>query len=129
MFKKLLLMGLVSGVLAGVAGLIYQRIYTNALGADFSTIAKPVNILVVCVLAGLLASIGYGLLTKWLPRAGEIIFNFLFAILTFASILGPFATKLPLEIEMPELFPGLTVPMHFFPALAWFTLKPLFIKK
>jgi hypothetical protein len=82
-----------------------------------------------CILAGLLASTGYGLLTKWLPRAGEIIFNFVLVILTFASILGPFATKLPLDIEMPELFPGLTVPMHFFPALAWFTLKPLFIKK
>ena len=129
MFKKLLLLGLVSGVLAGLAGLIYQKIYTNSLGADFSAIAKPVGIVIVSILAGLLASIGYGLLTKWLPRAGEIIFNFVLVILTFASILGPFATKLPLDIEMPELFPGLTVPMHFFPALAWFTLKPLFIKK
>jgi hypothetical protein len=129
MFKKLLLLGLVSGVLAAVAALIYQKIYVNSLGADFSAIVKPVNIVIVCTLAGLLASTGYGLLTKWLPRAGEIIFNFVLVILTFASILGPFATKLPLEIEMPELFPGLTVPMHFFPALAWFTLKPLFIKK
>jgi hypothetical protein len=129
MFKKLLLLGLVSGVLAAVAALIYQKIYVNSLGADFSTVVKPANIVIVCILAGLLASTGYGLLTKWLPRAGEIIFNFVLVILTFASILGPFATKLPLEIEMPELFPGLTVPMHFFPALAWFTLKPLFIKK
>jgi hypothetical protein len=129
MFKKLLLLGLVSGVLAAVAALIYQKIYVNSLGADFSAIVKPVNIVIVCTLAGLLASTGYGLLTKWLPRAGEIVFNFVLVILTFASILGPFATKLPLEIEMPELFPGLTVPMHFFPALAWFTLKPLFIKK
>lgn len=129
MFKKLLLLGLVSGVLAGLAALIYQKIYVNSLGADFSAIVKPVNIVIVCTLAGLLASTGYGLLTKWLPRAGEIIFNFVLVILTFASILGPFATKLPLDIEMPELFPGLTVPMHFFPALAWFTLKPLFIKK
>jgi hypothetical protein len=128
MFKKLLLLGLVSGVLAALAALIYQKIYVNSLGADFSAIVKPVNIVIVCALAGLLASTGYGLLTKWLPRAGEIIFNFVLVILTFASILGPFATKLPLEIEMPELFPGLTVPMHFFPALAWFTLKPLFIK-
>jgi hypothetical protein len=129
MFKKLLLLGLVSGVLAALAALIYQKIYVNSLGADFSTVVKPANILITCILAGLLASIGYGLLTKWLPRAGEIIFNFVLVILTFASILGPFATKLPLDIEMPELFPGLTVPMHFFPALAWFTLKPLFIKK
>jgi hypothetical protein len=129
MFKKLLLLGLVSGVLAALAALIYQKIYVNSLGADFSTVVKPAYIVITCILAGLLASIGYGLLTKWLPRAGEIIFNFVLVILTFASILGPFATKLPLEIEMPELFPGLTVPMHFFPALAWFTLKPLFIKK
>jgi hypothetical protein len=129
MFKKLLLLGLVSGVLAGLVALIYQKIYTNSLGYDFSAIAKPVNIVIVSILAGLLASIGYGLLTKWLPRAGEIIFNFVFVILTFASILGPFAMKLPLDVEMPELFPGLTVPMHFFPALAWFTVKPLFIKK
>jgi hypothetical protein len=129
MFKRLLLLGLISGLLAGVAALIYQKIYVNSLGADFSAIVKPVNVIIVCTLAGLLASTGYGLLTKWLPRAGEIIFNFVLVILTFASILGPFATKLPLDIEMPELFPGLTVPMHFFPALAWFTLKPLFIKK
>src|SRR5688500_7391520 len=108
MFKKLLLLGLVSGVLAGVAALIYQKIYTNSLGADFSAIVKPVNVVVVCMLAGLLASVGYGLLTKWLPKPGEIIFNFVFVILTFASILGPFAVKLPLEVEMPELFPGLT---------------------
>ena len=128
MFKKLLLLGLVSGVLAAVAALIYQKIYVNSLGADFSAIVKPMNIVIICTLAGLLASTGYGLLTKWLPSAGEIIFNFVLVILTFASILGPFATKLPLDIEMPELFPGLTVPMHFFPALAWFTLKPLFIK-
>lgn len=129
MFKKLLLLGLVSGVLAGVAALIYQKIYTNSLGAEFPGIVTPMKIVGVTTLAGLLASVGYGLLTKWLPKPGEIIFNFVFVILTFASILGPFAVKLPLEVEMPELFPGLTVPMHFFPALAWFTIKPLFIKK
>jgi len=129
MFKRLLLLGLIAGVLAGVASLIYQRIYTGSNGADFSTIAKPVNIVIVSIVAGLLASVGYGLLIKWLPKSGEIVFNFVLVILTFASIMGPFAVKLPLDFEQPELFPGLTVPMHFFPALAWFTLKPLFIKK
>jgi len=128
MFKKLLLLGLIAGVLAGVASLIYQRVYAHSLEADFSIIAKPVNIMIACILGCLLAAVGYGLITKWLPRYGEIIFNFVFVILTFASILGPFGAKLPLEIDNPQLFPGLTVPMHFFPALAWFTLKPLFVK-
>ena len=125
--KRPLLLGLVAGLLAAVAALIYQRVYTNALGADFSAQVTTVNIILVCTVADLLAGFGYWLLTKWLHRKGEIVFNFLIAIISFATIMGPFATKLPLTVEMPELFPGLTVPMHFFPALAWFTLKPLFI--
>jgi hypothetical protein len=129
MFKRLILLGAVAGVLAGIAAIVYQKVYTSSTGADFSAVVKPVNIIIVCTLSVILASIAYGLLVKWLPAAGEIIFNFILVILTFASILGPFATKLPLTIEAPELFPGLTVPMHFFPALAWFTLKPLFIRK
>jgi len=129
MFKRLLLLGLVSGILAAAAALIYQKIYFKSNEIDFSAIVKPVNVLLVCILAGLLASVGYGLLTKWLPKAGEIIFNFVFVIVTFASIVGPIGFRLPLSYENPELFPGLTVPMHFFPALAWFTVKPLFIKK
>ena len=125
--KRAFLLGVVAGILAGIASIIYQRVYTSSLGADFSEQVKPVNILLISTVAAILASIGYWLLTKWLQRTGEIIFNFVLVILSFASILGPFATKLPLTVEMPELFPGLTVPMHFLPALAWFTLKPLFI--
>jgi hypothetical protein len=30
-------------------------------------------------------------------------------------------------VKNPELFPGLAVPMIFFPALAWYTFKPLFV--
>jgi len=34
-----------------------------------------------------------------------------------------------LDVKTPELFPGLAVPMVFFPAMAWYTLKPLFAVK
>ncbi len=129
MFKRSFLLGIVSGVLAGVAALIYARVYNNSLGADFSTVAATSSILAASLLGGVLAAVGYWLLTKLLKSKGEIVFNFLFTILTFVSILAPLATRLPLTVEMPELFPGFTVPMHFFPALAWFTLKPLFIQQ
>jgi hypothetical protein len=26
------------------------------------------------------------------------------------------------------MFPGLVVPMHFFPAIVWYTIQPLFIR-
>jgi len=129
MFKRLLLLGLVSGALAGLAALIYQKVYFKANEADFSAIVTPAKIFLGGILINLLASVVYGLLTKWLPKAGDIVFNLLFVILTFASIVVPIGYILPLDYEQPELFPGLTVPMLFFPVLAWFTLKPVFIKK
>jgi hypothetical protein len=129
MFKRLLLLGLISGVLAAVAALIYQKVYFTTNEIDFSGFLKPVNVFLICIVACLLASTGYGILTKWLPRYGEIIFNLALMIVSFASILGPIAYKFPLEFESPEFFPGLAIPMHFFPALGWFTLRPLFIKK
>jgi hypothetical protein len=33
---------------------------------------------------------------------------------------------LPLNIESPEMFPGLAIPMHFFSALFFFAVYPYF---
>jgi hypothetical protein len=128
MLKKLLLLGVVSGILAAIASLVYQMVYTKSLGAGFPKIITVPGIFISCIVGGLLAALGYFFMNKFLKSKTEVVFNLLFMILTFVSIIGPFAMKLPLDAEMPELFPGLTVPMHFFPALAWFTLKPLFIR-
>ena len=128
MFKKSFLLGVVSGVLAGVASVIYQKVYAGSLGANFAAIAKPANIFFTCLLGGLIAGTGFWIFNKWFNGKGEIIFNVVFVLFSFASIMGAFAFKLPMDAESPELFPGLVVPMHFFPALAWFTLKPLFLK-
>lgn len=128
MLKKLLILGVVSGVLAGIVSLIYQKVYASSLGDGFTGVATPLYIMVSCTLGCVIAAIGYFLLSKVLKSNTEAVFNLLFTVITFATILGPIAAKLPLDTEMPELFPGLAIPMHFFPALAWFTLKPLFAK-
>ena len=129
MFKKALLLGIVSGLLAGVAALVYARVYHSSLGADFTKVVWPVRIMAASLFGGVLAAIGYWALYKAIGSKGEIVFNFLFSIFSFVSLLAPFGFKLPLDVETPELFPGMVIPMHFFPALAWFTLKPLFIKR
>jgi hypothetical protein len=129
MFKRALGLGIVSGLLAGLVSLAYARIYHSSLGADFSRVAKPVGIMTASLAGAVSAAIGYWVLDKWLKQRGEIVFNFLFVILSFATVVGAFGAKLPLDIEAPELFPGLVVPMHFFPALGWFTLKPLFFPR
>jgi ABC-type branched-subunit amino acid transport system permease subunit len=128
MFKKSLLLGIVSGLLAGVAGVIYARVYYSINEADFSKVASAVHILAASLFGGVLAAIGYSLLTRWLKDKGEIVFNLLFTLISFATLLAPIAMRLPRNIDTPELFPGMVIPMHFFPALAWFTLKPMFIR-
>lgn len=128
MFKKSLLLGIVSGIMAGIVSLIYAKVYHSSLGADFSKVATTERIFASSIFGTVLAAIGYWALDKWLRKNGEIVFNLLFAILSFATLLAPFATKLPLDLEAPELFPGMVIPMHLFPALAWFTLKPLFFR-
>jgi len=72
------------------------------------------------------AAFVYYALWKWLGGRGEIAFNFLFTIISFACAMVPISLTLPLDIKNPEIFPGLAVPMIFFPALAWYTLTPLF---
>jgi ABC-type branched-subunit amino acid transport system permease subunit len=128
MFKKPLALGIVSGLLAGIAGIVYSRVYYTINESDFSKVASAVRIVSASVFGGVLAAIGYTLLDKWLKTRGEIAFNLCFTLISFASLLAPIAVSLPRTIETPELFPGLVIPMHFFPALAWFTLKPIFIR-
>lgn len=127
MFRRIFFLGLTAGIASAAAALIFQRIHFFATYADFSklvTVPKLIAVnLGVCMLAALL----YRALTAWLGQKGAVIFNFVFVLLSFASVSWSFAYTLPLDVQLPELFPGLTVPMHFFPALAWFTFKPLFI--
>jgi hypothetical protein len=128
MFKNSLALGIVAGLLAGIAGVVYARIYHTSLGADFSKVVSTIRIITASVIGGVLAAIGYTLLDKWLKSRGEIVFNLIFTLISFATLLAPFAVKLPMDLEAPELFPGMVIPMHFFPALGWYTLKPIFIR-
>lgn len=127
MFKPIFFHGLLAGVLSGIACIIYRRIHEFATYTDFSRIMSPVMLMAVNIGACMIAAIGFWLLTKQWQTKGEIVFNFLFSILSFASIMWPISAKLPLDVKYPELFPGLAVPMHFFPALAWYTLRPIFV--
>ncbi|SFW76902.1 hypothetical protein [Chitinophaga sancti] len=128
MLKKLLILAVVSGILAAVACLAYQKVYAESLDDGFTNIISRQKIFAACLGANIVAAIGYFLLSKVLKGYTEAIFNILFAVITIATIVYPIGYNLPLDIEMPQLFPGLAIPMHFFPVLGWMTLKPLFAK-
>lgn len=126
MFKKIFFHGIVAGILAAVACMIYDRIYYFATETNFSRILNPVSIISLNIGVSVIACLINGVMIYRLKSKGEIIFNFLYSIVSFAAVMIPISISLPLEIKNPELFPGLAVPMIFFPALAWYTVQPFF---
>jgi hypothetical protein len=126
MFKRIFIHAVLAAVFSTIAAVVYNRIYFFATEADFSRILNYGTITGFGFLICMAAAFVYYALYKWLGERGEIAFNFLFSIISFACVMVPISLTLPLDIKNPEIFPGLAVPMIFFPALAWYTLTPLF---
>ena len=118
--KNLLWHGILSGLLAGIGGIIYFEIYQYLMLTEFNAVVNWGSILGASVLGCSLMTLGYWVLSKFNLERFVGWLNILIALLSFASIMGAMNTALPLDMEFPELFPGLVVPMHFFPALVIF---------
>jgi len=126
--KTLFIQSLVAGILAAIAANIYNQIYFFATQVDYSNIINAVSLVSINLFVSLLAGLLYWILTTIFKNKGAIIFNFVYSIGSFACVIIPIAISLPLSTPFPELFPGLAVPMVFFPVIAWMTIDPLFKK-
>lgn len=126
---KTFFIAIASSIISIAMSLVYNKLYFDSLGADFSLVVTPIGIISACLIGGLLLAWGNFFALKLFKSKGQIIFNLSAGVLSFASLIGVFATTLPLEIEFPEMFPGLVSPMHFFPVMAHLALLPLFVSK
>lgn len=126
MFKKEFIHGIIAGILASIAGIIYSHIYFFANEADFSSLVNLPGIIGLNLAVCMVIAAIHAVFVKWLKKNAEMIFNLALSIFSFALIVLPISISLPLNIKTPELFPGLVVPMLFFPSIAWFTLNPIF---
>lgn len=125
-WKQALIMGVAGSLLSSLASIIYLNIYKEALVVDFSKVAGISNIIAACSIGCLLMAVGYKLALKWKGIKTIGWLNILFSVFSFASIAGVMGFNLPLDTESPELFPGMIIPMHFFPILAILTIYPFF---
>ena len=114
MYKKIFFHSFFSGIIAAVAAIIYTRIYFFATQVDYSKLLNTARLIAfniaICFLAGTL----FWISIKLLKKKGEIVFNFIFSIITFAAVIIPISLTLPLDIEFPELFPGLAFRWYSF---------------
>ena len=124
--KNHLIHGLIAGVLAGIAGIIYMLIYQDIFAVDYSLVINWIAILSSSIIGTILMAGGYFALQKFDKGHFAWVLNLVYVVLSFLSIIPPMLMSLPLEVETPELFPGLVVPMHFLPALMFFAIAPLF---
>ncbi len=123
-WKKYLLHGIAAGVLAAVAGIIFLFIYQHSLGVSYEKVINPVAIVASSLFGCMLMAIGYAVLEKSGKERLKGLLNVLIALLSFASIIAPISMSLPLDTPNPDLFPGLAIPMHFFPALSFLAIAP-----
>jgi apolipoprotein N-acyltransferase len=129
MFNKHFYHGLTSGLMASLAGIIYNHIYFFATQTDFSGLVNLGTIISLNLIVCIIFSSLYYFLQNRFKKNGIFVFHLIISIISFAAVIIPISVSLPLSIKNPELFPGLAVPMVFFPVLAWFTFKPLFLSE
>ncbi|MFK8060343.1 MAG: hypothetical protein AB8B78_09660 [Polaribacter sp.] len=126
--KKLFIHGILAGLLSAIASVMYLTIYQEALGTNFNSIVNTSAILGGCIIGCLLMTVSYAIVLKYKKQHLLGWLNILIVVFSFVSILGAIGVSLPFSIENPELFPGLVIPMHFFPALVFFAIYPFFQK-
>jgi hypothetical protein len=125
-WKQTLTMGIAASLLSSLASIIYLNIYKEALVVDFSKVAGISNIIAACSIGCLLMAVGYRLAIKWKGTKTIGWLNIAFSLVSFATIAGVMGFNLPMDTESPELFPGMIIPMHFFPVLSILTIYPFF---
>jgi hypothetical protein len=125
------LFAVITGLVAGFGSWAYGKVFSDALLVDYSAVVPTVAIFISSLIGCGLATIGYAAAVRFAPNWGEFIFGMLFALISIASIVGVFGAQLPDSDDESfyYLIFGYAIPMHFFPFMVWFALKPLFIRK
>lgn len=117
---------LFASILASIEGVCYQIFYESALNCDFSKMINPVSISMASTIGCLLIGLGYLIMDKFKIKKYQGWYFLSINILSIISIIGPMSSHLPFDIQNPELFIGLTAPLHLFPILSYVTLSTFF---
>ncbi|MFZ9586422.1 MAG: hypothetical protein ACO29U_02385 [Crocinitomicaceae bacterium] len=128
--KKRILLAVSSGLLAGLVSFAWSAIFQSdkITGEDYSSVVPIPALFISCLIGTILATLGHWLVLKVLSKKiGEFVFGFLFSTLSTASLLGVLLFQFGDKCQECDqiAFWGYAMPMHFFPFLAWYTMKPL----
>ena len=120
--------GLIAGLVSALAGIGYSVMYQGLMFLDFNSVLSYTSIVINSILSCFIMATAYWSLEKLNKVKLKGIVNVVIILFSFFSCLIPVSISLPLDVDFPELFPGLAIPMHFFPALIFFGVNPFFDK-
>jgi hypothetical protein len=134
MFKQSFFLGIIAGIAATIACLLYSNFYFSII-VDFSEATTLSKVAAGCFGFTMIAAFlqfGLGTIVKN-TKLADFIVSLIIAIVSISLVFYV------LKMDDPEFknedaqlfvdyFKGFLMPMLFFPALGWFTFKPLFRK-
>lgn len=134
MFRHFFFLGLVSGAASSAACYVYTSFYYNLL-VDFSEGTGLPLLISACFGIAMIACFGNYALRRVIKRPGlaDFVLNALFSLVSIMAVFILLNAKDP-EFKnedaalFVDFFKGFVMPMLFFPALTWFTFKPLIVR-
>lgn len=134
MFKRIFLHAVASGLFSTLVSYIYTSFYKGII-VDFTEVVGIKQILAYNMLLAMSTCFIFFALTKVIKKQAiaSFIMNFLLSTISIVLVFYVLKTDDPTfkneDAElMKDFFKGFLMPMLFFPALSWFTFKPLFVK-
>lgn len=138
MFKNIFFTGLITGIFGTIISVAYFFVFKySPLEVDFSEKASLTYLLGFNMMIGMVTCIVYFAIAKVIKKEkfAAFIVGFLLsgaAIALALKFMFTVDTQLVFKNENAELYKDfyyfILAPIAFFPALSWFTFKPLIIK-
>ena len=113
-------------LLSASASIVYYFVFLSLWKLDYSAIVNPFSITGICTFICALMSLGYLLVREWKGEKWIPWLNILICLLSFIGVLMSFLIKLPLDVDNPEFFPSLVIPVQLFPVMAFLAVAPFF---
>jgi hypothetical protein len=126
MFRKFLILGILAGALSALVSGIFAYMFNQNL-LDFSEVL-PYRKIIAVDFSLALVSVGlfYGL-SLISKKYFKVFFNSLFSLCSIASVLVPITAKFP-DLEFPEFYPTLAIPLHLIFSVVFLALSSILIQ-
>lgn len=129
MTTRTITLGSLVAILSSFIGIVYVYFYYQLF--DFSAYLPIWKVpAILTFLSFLLVGLSI-VMNKLFKRNGNFVTSLSMTLLSIFSIILPslFPPRFSQEIEVPEMFPGFIIPLHFLVPLFWLLLSPQYLIK